>query len=395
MVNLDIEEIHREKKFLIRSCRVKINGNTIVTPTRTIGVTLANTNELQDAAPLINNKFKPFGEVYAKVTLSELGEYIRDDTKGQKFSLKISSRLSQLKQAGALPYILLSITDDNGNPLNQPLPQQTQKFIFNLLWGTSGNSIIVTPLLGIFTNPNDYSKMIEAFYKRQQDSIDRKNQPIMAIIPPSYTLIDPKLIEKYWNCGVRIFGYNCENKKYGAFGYIIESLHNELSTLSKRDDEKYIINALNSKFKYGKSKTSRINNLIGTGFGFDTYSPNHVVVKFFSEGTPKRYLFNNEDYGFVNARELENIKEIDAIANTTAIKKIDLSELQNMPDPQLNKLCKAHDLEKTIKEVEMYSSYIENEKFFEYLSKKEKIQSERHEIESLHNNASPVEEWFK
>jgi len=395
MINLDIEEINKEKGFLIRSCRVKINGNSVITPTRTIGVTLANNFELQEAKPFISNKFKPFGELYVKATLSELTEYISNDQKGQKFALKISDKISQLKQAGTLPYILFSVTDDNGNPLNQLLPKQIEKFIFNILWGTSGNSIIVTPLLGILTNPDDNSKMIESIHKRQKDSIDRKNQPIMAIVPSSYTLLDPKLIEKYWNCGVRIFGYNCENKKYGAYSYIIESLHNELSKLSKKSEEKYIINGINSKYKYGKSKTSRINNLIGTGFGFDTYSPNHVMMKFFSDSPPKRYVFNSTDYGFLNASELESVKNIDRIVDSTVFRKMDLSDLREISDSHLNKICKSHDLEKTIKEIENYPSFIENDKLFDYLSSKEKIQNERIEIESFQHTQPKMDAWFK
>lgn len=88
MVNLEIEEINHEKDLLIRSCQVKINGNTITTPTRTIGTTLVNTFEFQEAKPLIGNNFRPFGEVYIKVTLTELGTYIDDDDKGKKFSRK-------------------------------------------------------------------------------------------------------------------------------------------------------------------------------------------------------------------------------------------------------------------------------------------------------------------
>ncbi|HON36692.1 MAG TPA: hypothetical protein PLY52_10345, partial [Methanothrix sp.] len=56
MINLEIEEIGKEKGLLIRSCQVKINGNTIKTPTRTIGATLSNTFELKEARRYINNK---------------------------------------------------------------------------------------------------------------------------------------------------------------------------------------------------------------------------------------------------------------------------------------------------------------------------------------------------
>jgi len=394
MINLDIEEIGKEENLLIRSCKVKINGNTVITPTRTIGTTPTNAFELQEAKSYIGNKFTPFGEVYVKVTLTELSEYIINDDKCQKFCSKISTRLSQLKQAGALPYILLSITDENGNPLNQMLPPKVQKFVFDILWGTPGNSIIVTPLLGIFTSGQDYTRMIDAFHQRQLDSIDRKNQPLMAIVPPSYTLIDPKLIEKYWNSGCRIFGYNCENKKYGAFEYIIESLHTELSKLSKESEEKYIINGINSKYKYGKSKTSRINNLLGTGFGFDTYSPNHVISRFFSNGVPKRYIFNDSDYGFLNVSELENIRNVDKIIDTAVFKPLDLSNLKEMSDSKLVKICKIHDLEKTIKEIENYPNFIQNNKLMKYLEVKEKIQNERIEISSFGQNRSNDEEWF-
>lgn len=395
MINLDIEEIGREKDLLIRSCRVKINGNTIVTPTRTIGTSLTDNFELNESTRLINNKFKPFGEVYVRASLNELAEYITNDSKGKKFSSKISNKTLQLKQAGALPYILFYIHDGNGNPLNRLLPDDIQNFIFDILWGTPGNSIIATPLLGVLSSPDEYSKMIDAIYQRQTDAIDRKNQPLMAIVPSSYTLIDPKLIEKYWKCGVRIFGFNCENKKYGAYSYIIERLHSELSKLSRESEEKYIINGINSKFKYGKSKTSRINNLIGTGFGFDTYSPNHVVSRFFSENTPKRYIFNDSDYGFLNVTGLEDVKDVDIIVNTKALKNIRLSELPNMPDTQLYKLCKAHDIEKTIKEIENYPSYIKNNELFDYLSTKEKIQTERDEMKSIQHYQPIGDEWFK
>jgi hypothetical protein len=277
------------------------------------------------------------------------------------------------------------------------LPPSAQKFIFDILWGIQGNSIIVTPLLGVLPTPKDYSKMIEAFYQRQKAAIDRKNQPLMAIIPPSYSLIDQKLIEKYWKCGVRLFGYNCENTKYGAYGSIIESLHNELSRLSKESEEGYIINAINSKFKYGKLKTSRIHNLIGVGFGFDTYSPNHIKLRGFNKPfVPKQYIFNDVSYGFLDVAELDkDIKDIDAIVNTNALKKYDVAEIPKLPVNEQTKLCKAHNIEKTIKEIETFSSYIENNELFEYLSSKEKIKNERTEIESFKPHEEVEDEWSK
>ena len=287
--NLYIEEIAKEKGLLIRSCKVKINGNVVITPTKTIGAKVSDNLDIKIAETQINSNFRPFGEVFAKVSLSELTEYMKNDEKCQKFSSKLSSRLNQLNQIGALPYLLLSIVDENGNPINRLLPKNVQKFLFNILWGTPGNKIIATPLIGTLSTADEYAKMITAFRERQLAAIERKNIPLMAVVPPSYGLIDPKLLEKYWDAGVRIYGYNCENKKYGAFGYVIESIHSELSNFSKKDEELYIINALNSKYKIGKTKTSRVNDLIGTGFGFDTYSPNHIPAKFIPPVKMKHY----------------------------------------------------------------------------------------------------------
>ena len=395
MTNLEIEEVGQEKDHLIRSRKIKINGDTIITPTRTIGATLSNTFELKEVKRFIGGKFKPFGEVYARVSLNEINELIMDDDKGQRFASRLSSRVSQMKETGAVPYILLSILDDNGTQLNQLLPSRAQKFIFDILWGIPGNSIIATPLLGALINPDDYSKMIDAFYERQVSAIDRKTQPLMAIVPTSYSLIDPKLIEKYWKCGVRIFGYNCANKKYGAYAHTIESLHNELSRLSQEDNEGYLINGINSKFKIGKLASSRIHNLISAGFGFDTYSPNHIQARFISAGAPTRYIFNDFDYGFINVKELEQRKNADEIANTNAFKNVDFSELKEKTDYQLKKICNAHDFEKTICEISNYSSYIEDSRLLMYLSNKGKIQSERAEIEAFQRHQDSVDEWYK
>ncbi|NQE45163.1 hypothetical protein C5S31_03955 [ANME-1 cluster archaeon GoMg2] len=397
MINLDIEEIGREEGHLIRSCKVKINGNTVITPTRTIGVNQSDTLELKVAESLIDNQFKPFGEVYTKVSLSELNEYINNDEKGGKFCSKISDRVLQLKHVGALPYILFSITDDNGNPLNQLMPERVQEFIFDVLWGTPGNSIIATPLLGILSNPNDYRTLIETFHERQIAAIDRKNLPIMATVPPSYTLIDPKLLEKYWNYGCRIFGYNCENKKYGAFGYVIERLHYELSKFSKQCEELYIINGLNSRFKIGKTETSRINNLLGTGFGFDTYSPNHVMARFVVQGDLKRYIFNDQNYGFTNINDLEKVKNVEELVNTQVLKDIDLYDLSEMSDYSINKICKKHNIEKTIKEIREYPEYIENNNLLQHLLEKDRIDTETSEMKSFQYGhcTSDLDRWFK
>lgn len=250
MTTLEIEEISYEKKSLIRSCKININGSKIITPTKTVSVTKSSGLELKVASPFIGKNYRPFGEVYTNVTIDNLTQMKDDDEIGKEFSTKISNKLLALKSEGAVPYLVMSITDNNKRPYNQMLPDDILEFIFNILWGTYGNDIVVPPLMGLLPNKQDYYKLISALNNRIEDNIDRKNLPIMAPIPSSYNLIDPKLLEEYWNIGCRMFSFNCENKKYGGFGYMIEKLHNELTKLSEKSEEKYILSALNSKFVF-------------------------------------------------------------------------------------------------------------------------------------------------
>ncbi len=47
--NLYIEEIAKEKGLLIRSCKVKINGNVVITPTKTIGSKVSDNSDIKIA----------------------------------------------------------------------------------------------------------------------------------------------------------------------------------------------------------------------------------------------------------------------------------------------------------------------------------------------------------
>ncbi len=79
-------EAAKEKNSLVRSCRLKINGGTIITPSRAISVTKSNIEELKVSSTLIDNQFLPFGEVFIRVPLDFLSKLIDDDIAGQKFS---------------------------------------------------------------------------------------------------------------------------------------------------------------------------------------------------------------------------------------------------------------------------------------------------------------------
>jgi len=243
MATFEVEEISCEEDTLIRSYKININGSKIITPTRTISVTKNDDSELKIASHFIGKNYRPLGEVYTSITIDELNLLKNKDEIGIEFNNKISNRLIALKNEDIVPYLVMSITDNNKNPYNQMLPDDLLEFVFDILWGASanGNSIIVPPLMGLLSEKKDYIKLINALSHRVKMSIDRKNLPIMAPIPSSYNLIDPKLLEEYWNIGCRMFAFNCENKKYGGYGYMIEKLHKELTVLSKKNEENYIL----------------------------------------------------------------------------------------------------------------------------------------------------------
>ncbi len=377
--------------------------DAIVTPTRNVSVTKNDDSELKIASHFIGKNYRPLGEVYANVSLDDLNQLKNNDKIGTEFNNKISNRLSALKNAGIVPYLVLSITDNNKNPYNQMLPDDLLEFVFNILWGTSakGNSIIVPPLMGLLPDKKDYIKLINALDDRVKMSIDRKDLPIMAPIPSSYNLIEPKLLEEYWNIGCRMFAFNCENKKYGGFGYMIEKLHKELSILGKKNEEKYILSALNSKFKLGKQESSRINNLLGAGFGFDIYSKNHIIPKGFgSDKESNNFLFNSNDYGF---ETLSNVctgkEEYENILNSITFKNLNLETIEDSSPYKKRNISLEFNAEQSIKEVSLYSEYISDNDLYKYFSKKTKIKNEVMAMEKISDKISspstrPLDEWF-
>jgi len=403
MPNFEIEEIGKESSTFIRSCSVKINGHTIRTPARAISITKNDNSEIKSLKSTNLIGSAKLGEVYTRVSLDFLSDVLTNDTVGQKFSSQLSNRLQELRSMKILPYLVISVVDNNNRPYNQLLSDEILDLIYNYLWGTPGNGIIVPPLLGVLPERSQYLKLISSLNTRQEESIDRKEIPIMACIPSAYSLVDPKLIEDYWNIGCRLFAFNCENKKYGAFGYTIEKLHVELSRLSKKDKESYIVHALNTKLKIGKQDSSRINNLLGTGFGFDTFGPNHIPPAGFfgDQNIQEFYLFQTQNYGFVPFTELvtQNSDQNQNILNSYAFSNIDIDTV-NLNSSTKRILTNRYNLESSVNEIIKYPELIEKENLFRYLSNKEKIKNETTIMRNLADKTlqlrlnTNLDEWF-
>ena len=405
---IEIEEISNEPGSLSRSCRIKVNHKSVITPTEAIGVTQSDRTQLDAATSQVNSHFVPLGEVYARVSLDFLTKVIEDDNFGRQFSLRLATRLDQLRDIGTVPYLMLSLVDNEGNPYNRLPPPKILQLLFDFLWGTNGNSIVVPPILGAFHEEGEYDKFISALEKRQKACIDRKFLPIMAVLPSSYRLIAPRIIERYWKIGSRVFAFDFENKKYGAFGYVIEKLHSELTELKKRDREPYVLHALNSKLRVGRGQSIRVNNLLATGFGFDSFGPNHGGrQRWVPPGKPSppietNYLFDNVTYGFFPLLEFINMsrKKQKSLLNTNIFRKIDISTIAEQPQDIIKKTCLAHNVELALREVRTFPQLIQEKEMINYFLKKEHIQKEVKQMKNLAKKSfvsatqKGLERWF-
>ena len=393
MVSLEIEEINRESTSLIRSCKINIDGKSIQTPNRTLSVTKSSKDEIKATKGIFNNNFRTFGEVYASLSINSLENLLSDDEKNKKFNSEIFNKVCNIKDNGGIPYIVISIMDNNDRPLQQELPQKLLDYIFDTLYGIPGNSLIVPPILGTLPDKQNFENYISAVKNRIDESVDRKELPIMGVIPSSYDLIDDKLLRKYWDIGCRIFGFNFENIKYSSHSNMIEKSNRLLSQYKKEDKEEYIISGLNCKYKIGKKDHSRVNDLLGVGFGIDIYSKNHIRASFEppQKNEIPQYAFVRSNYGFENLRDL-NIKDspyIEDIQSSNAMKNIDFDDFNDISDSQITYLRNQHNTEMSFREIKTYNRQINNERLLDYFSDKSKLYSD---IEVMKNLALKIKD---
>ncbi|MBI5001204.1 MAG: hypothetical protein HZB92_06750 [Euryarchaeota archaeon] len=404
MPNLEIEEIAKESGSLSRTCHLRINQKDLITPTRALGITRSNTSDLDALETVIDSKFTPLGEVYAQISIDFLAKVLEDDNVGKDFSSKLSLRLCQLRDKGVIPYLSLTLTDSEGTPRNRIPSIKILQLLYNFLWGTEGNMIIVPPIFGILNNEREYLKLLTSLEQRQKANIYRNHKPIMAVIPSSYRLIAPHIIKRYWENGYRIFAFNCENKKYGAFGYIIEKLQLELNELSKNDHDEYILHALNSKLRIGRGDNSRINNLLAPGFGFDAYGPSHGGRQRWRplDNAPPaiemNYLFNRKTYGFHPVSEIMEHQDLfDSILDSSTLKHVKLNQLSSERPDIVKSVCSKHNLETSILEIKKFPQLIQNKKIMNHFSTKIRIQEEINQMRKLsgHRNTPTIDRWLK
>lgn len=121
------------------------------------------------------------------------------------------------------------------------------------------------------------------------------------------------------------------------------------------------------------------------------------MARIIGQNTSNKYIFNDLNYGFTNINDLENVKNIEELINTQVLRDIDLSDLSEMSDYSIRKICKKHNIEKTINEIREYPEAIENNNLLDYLLEKDKITVETSEMKSFRcgDCTLSLDRWFK
>ncbi len=392
MPEITVESIVDEKDALSRSCRVKVNHSTILTPTRAVGVTHRKRTELDALRQTGSQKYHALGEFYTKLSIDQIDRIAHDDEFGRSFSTRMTARIAQLRESGAVPHIVLALVDEAGNPFGKVPQQKIRDLLFDLLWGTEGNQFIVPPLLGALNSEKEYLSYIQALESRMKASTSRRDLPIAALIPSVYRLVAPRVVKRYWDMGCRLFAVDLESKKFGAFGYVIERLHLELTEMSKRDKEPYILHAINAKQRMGRGENMRVNDLLASGYGFDSFGPSHGSRRRWipqpSDVRPETgcYLFDTRTYRYVPLDKAARLG-VDPKAKGAA---------EDIKDK-----CQIHNVQRTFQEIYSFPDHVEDDGLLSYFSSKNGIRAEVDEMrliadKSLHRPAQrDLEDWFE
>lgn len=404
---MNLEIIAREPRTLARAARLTIGNRHVLTPARTIGLTRSDKVELDVARQVLSPNAAALAEVYARVTPDTLAKIHDDDDFGARFSSGLALRLDQVQDSGGLGYLILHLTNEDGTAFNRPPPARMLTLIFDLLWGTPKNHLVVPPLAGALQSERAYLQIFQRLKERVRGRTDRRDTPLVGLVPSSYRLIAPKLIEGYWKLGCRLFAFDFENRKFAAYGYVIERLVSELTQLSDRAGEPYALHALNSKFRTGRGETLRVNDLLAAGFGFDTYGPNHVVRRrWMPPGRPalpveSTYLLDPTTYGFMSITDLTRNTAIRRRFKSEALSDRGPQNLSSLASEKIVRICRSHNVETELREVGTFGQIVGERGLGNYFSSKTKVQGEASLIRKIGQNALSSEEqrsldtWFE
>lgn len=299
---------------LARSATVRINGSRLQTPDIALDVAYSS-----PVGPEVLSQAEFKGrttlfEVHRVLTIDKINECLGEDDRAEsarrKLDGEIGSALRRAADVGGVPVLLLALTDNNRNPLNDVPDRQVLTFVMDLLWRPE-NRVIVPPLMGVLPKAPQYDSVIRELSHREQTIQERW---VMAAIPSTYRPLTEEIIAKYWKAGARAFALDMQGRGFSGNSSAVTLVQRVLGQHRRDSGEDFFLHAINAKEKVGMLSTARTNCLLGSAFGFDSVGLNHIPPKGFAgAGTPaeeiaKIGLFQASDYGYHSVKELRGMK---------------------------------------------------------------------------------------
>jgi hypothetical protein len=307
-----------------------------------------------------------------------LGETEEADDARRKLDREIGSALRRAADVGGIPVLLLALTDNNRNPLNEVPDRPILSFVMDLLWRPE-NRIIVPPLLGVLPKVPHYESLIRELSLREQTIQERW---VMAAVPSTYRPLTEEIIGKYWKAGARAFALDMQGRGFTGNSSAITLVQRILGRLRRDSGEEFFLHAINSKEKVGMLATSRTNCLLGSAFGFDSVGLNHIPPKGFagggipSEEVAKVGLLQAADYGYHSLRELRGQKSAGERVelDTFPFEAETLEAVIRKADPDhARSVAKRHNLTKSLRETAQIRLSLSKGRFAELLGSKSRV----------------------
>ena len=381
MADWEVRVLQSDRDYLARNLEIRLGSKKVATPSRALG---ASRSSAGDLGLLSYNEFRSlatFAEVFSSVSIGKLESCLEDNGERLRYESEVDRVLQRAQGNGQLPYLMISVQDNRGDPLNGLPSDQQVDYLLDLLWRPT-NALVLTPLFGNLRTAKDYLLLISRINDRR-DTIDVK--PIAVTIPSVYRALTKTVIEECWKAGIRTFALDLEGRSMGAQGTVITLVNITLGSLSKDAEEPYVLLALNVKNHIGTGEFARLHNLMGHAYGFDAVGLNRIRHKGWSATKPKRTtlldsirFLQSRDYGYLNATEMSRIRKQGREAEFDTPPLVDLTpETLRKKEPDfVRQAARLHNAVKDQREERTYRRRIESGDLGSYLDRKRRIQSD-------------------
>ena len=379
MADFEIEVLQNVQSYLARNLKVRLGNHTVTTPSRAIG---ASRSSMGDFGLLSFDEFRSlstFAEIFSAVSIGKLETFLADNGERLRFESEVDRKLQRAQGSGQLPYLMVSVQDNHGDPLNNLPSDQQLDYLLNLLWRPT-NALVLTPLLGNLPTAKEYRAILSKINQRHE-TIGAK--PVAVTIPSVYRSLTKTVIEECWKAGIRAFALDLEGRSMGAQGTVITLVNITLSSLSKKAGEQYLLFALNVKDHVGTGEFARLHNLMGHAYGFDSVGLNRIRHKGWSGTKPKRTtllesfrFLQSKDYGYLNVGEILKLRKQgrEAEFDTPPLAGMTPETIRRMEPDFVRQMARLHNAVKDQREERMYGRRIQSGSLGDYLERKQRIQ---------------------